>query len=120
MIIFIVVSIIILFFVFSFINVRRGHLISKYLFQFERIYEAVLSESGSKQKAMQQALQVFKNCPRLNVLTDEELEKVATIIKEADDPKKIIPYIVLNFDSKKTVKVLRDEVLLKKIINAFQ
>ena len=81
------------------------------------IYEAVWAESDSKLTALKNALQVFKQCPRLKILSDKELEKVAFIVSKADNPKKIIRTIVMELDSKETVQALRDEAFLQKMVN---
>lgn len=110
--------IVILFIAFIFINLVRGHAIFLHLHQFDNIYEAVWAESDSKLTALKSALQVFKQCPRLKILSDEELEKVAFIVSKANNPKKIIDTIVMEMDSKETVQALRDEAFLQKMVNA--
>ena len=104
---------------FLYVNARRGHLIGVKLFKFEELYDDILVKQGSKQIALKGALQIFKECPTLKKLSDDDIEKFVSIIGIVPDPKKIVNNIVLQLDSAKALKAFRDEAFLRKIASVY-
>lgn len=100
---------------FLYANARRGHLIGVNLFKFEKLYDDILVKQGSKQIALKGALQIFKECPTLKKLSDDDIEKFVSIIGILPDPKNIVDKIVLRLDSAKALKAFRDEAFLREI-----
>lgn len=94
---------------------RSNLLIAKHLDLFNEIYDEEYRNSGSKILALQFALSVLKKSPRFNVLTGEELNSAAEILKDSDDPRRVINKIVSELDHKKAIQAFRDQGLLRKL-----
>jgi hypothetical protein len=87
------------------------------LHRFETAYDKILEETKSKELALKHSLPTFKNCPVLNRLTDNDYEQIIHILKDSPFPKKIIHKIVLNTDSKTSLKALKNAELLTQMAN---
>lgn len=104
---------------FIFVKSRRGLAIAAHLHTFDNIYDATLAETSSKYMALRQALMVFKRCPRLKALSEEELERIAVIVGKAQDPKEIVDTLVLRLDSAKAVSAFKNEEFLIDFVEKF-
>lgn len=100
-------------------NMRRGHRIAVHLYSFGGVYDSILSQTTSKELALESALAQFKTCPRFCHLTDEDIQFIVSILAPLPDPKKIIEKVVLQMDSKKAVKALKDRTFLEEIAKIY-
>ena len=114
---FIIITISIVFFIIYWICFRskRDYIVGKYMFYFERIYDSILIESGSKKLALNEALKVFHDCPCLRELTIKDLYKIVIIVGDTPDPKRVIMKTLMVLDAEKALITLRDEKLLHEI-----
>ena len=108
-------SLFFLFILFLLYRMRLGHVVAIHQYRFEKKYEEILSNTGSKQKALRGALPVFRSCPILNRLTLDDYERITTLIKISPDPKKIIEKIVIKMDTKTSLLALRDDDFLSRL-----
>ncbi len=106
-----------LFLIYLYVNGRRGLNISKSLYLFKENYDDLLIKSGSKERALREALEVFKSCPRFNQLSDSDLDRLALIIGPLNDPKNIVERIIMKMDSKDALRAFHDEKFLQQLVS---
>ena len=95
---------------------KRGFRIVQCVSEFEEVYED-LAKSGSKQKALQEAFIVFKDCPFVNIINESEWPGIAETLSKAKNPKEVIRVIVIGMPSDKIVASLRDATFLKELVD---
>lgn len=113
------ISILLLCFFIFYIPYKRGFAITMHLDIFDKMYDSILRETGSKQHALQQSLKVFKQCPGLKNVTDEELMNVANILVNVDKPNELINKLVLKVHSSKLLDAFRHAELLNGLASIF-
>jgi hypothetical protein len=112
-----VIIAVVLFMVFR--KARKGHKIGTHLFMFGNYYDDILNTTGSKEVALRQSLEVFKNCPGFDKLSDKDYDVFTKIIGPLPNPKNIVEKIILQLDSSRVVQVFRDENFLKKMASVY-
>lgn len=94
---------------------RVGNLIGVHLFLFEQAYDQCIHESKSKKTALRESLVVFRNCPRLNRITETEFDRFSEIIGPVEDPKHVVKELILGMVSTKIIKAFRDPQFLEEV-----
>ncbi|MEW5743808.1 MAG: hypothetical protein AB1805_00020 [Nitrospirota bacterium] len=102
------------------INARRGHRIAVHLDMFERLYDKTFADTKSKNLALSTGLMQFKICPRFSQLTSDDIDSITSILAPLSDPKAIISRIVLQMDSKRAVRALKDADFLADIAKIYE
>lgn len=100
-------------------GMKRGYRIAEHLHMFDLLYDNILSQTNSKEIALESGLVQFKLCPRYSKLTDDDIKLIVSNLAPLPDPKKIFNKIVLQMDSKKAVMALKDENFLNEIVKIY-
>lgn len=101
--------------IFIIFKMRIGHLIGVHVFKFESVYDLAFNEHGSRKDALRKALSVFRTCPKLKKLSENDCIRIVDVIGDVPEPKKVITKMITDLDSSKALAALRDENLLRDI-----
>lgn len=101
-----------LFICYHLYRMRVGFVVAVHMKHFEIEYKKIFDETQSKELALKSSLTTFKNCPILHRLTDDDYERIVSILKDSPFPEKIVHKIVIGMYTKTSLKALKNTELL--------
>ena len=99
---------------------RMGLIISRYMILFGEKYDQVYRDKGRHDHALRIALEVFKTCPKLKELNEDDYDLIVRIIGDTTSPMHVMSKLIATIDSSHIVDDLRNEELLKEVADIYR
>ena len=96
-----------------------GRTIGKHIFLFERRYDKVYSKTLQSNNSITSGLYVFRDCPVLNKLNDDDYALIGRIIGDTPKPKELMVKL-LYIDSGYIVDDLKSEEFLNQMAEIYR
>jgi hypothetical protein len=99
---------------------RMGLIISRHMILFGEKYDQVYRDKGRHDHALRIALEVFKTCPKLKELNEDDYDLIVRIIGDTNYPMHVMSKLITTIDSSHIVDDLRNEELLKEVADIYR